>query len=86
MNIEQFLVFLLIGGIAGWLGGLIIKGGGFGIIGNIVVGVLGAFVGGWLFAFFNISVGGGWMGLLISATVGAVVLLFVLSLIWHKRR
>jgi uncharacterized membrane protein YeaQ/YmgE (transglycosylase-associated protein family) len=86
MNIEQLLVFLLIGGVAGWLGGLIIKGGGFGIIGNIIIGILGAVVGGWLFDWLNISVGGEWMGLLITATVGAVVLLFVLSLIWRGRR
>jgi uncharacterized membrane protein YeaQ/YmgE (transglycosylase-associated protein family) len=86
MNIEQFLIFLLIGGVAGWLGGLIIKGGGFGIIGNIIVGIIGAIVGSWLFDLLNISVGVEWIGLLITATVGAIVLLFVLSLIWRGRR
>ena len=84
MNIEQLLVFLLIGAVAGWLSGLIMKGGGFGIIGNIIVGVLGAIVGGWLFGILGISVGGKWVGPLVTATVGAVLLLFVVSLIRKK--
>ena len=59
MEVEQIMVFLIIGGVAGWLAGLILKGGGgFGLIGNVVVGVLGAFFGGWLFSVLGISVGG----------------------------
>lgn len=85
MNAEQLLVFLLIGGVAGWLAGLIIKGGGLGIIGNIIVGVIGAVLGGWLFKVLGISAGGEWVGALITATVGAVVLLFVVGLIKKKQ-
>lgn len=84
MSIEQLLVFLLIGAVAGWLAGLIIKGGGFGLIGNIIVGVLGALFGGWLFDVLNISVGNEWVGRLITATAGAAVLLFLLGLIRRR--
>lgn len=62
MTLEQAVVFLLIGAIAGWLAGLLMKGGGFGLLGNIIVGVLGAIVGGWLFGVLGISVGGAWVG------------------------
>jgi len=84
MNAEQLVVFLLIGGVAGWLAGLITKGAGFGILGNIIAGVIGAVFGGWLFGILNISIGGKWVGPLVTATVGAVVLLFTIGLIRKK--
>ncbi len=76
----HFLWFILIGAVAGWLAGQITKGGGFGLLGNIVVGILGAVIGGWLARQLNISVGGGLLGSLLLATCGAVVLLFLISL------
>jgi uncharacterized membrane protein YeaQ/YmgE (transglycosylase-associated protein family) len=72
--------FLLIGLIAGWLAGQVMKGGGFGIIGDMIVGVIGAFLGGWLFGLLGISAGG-LIGSLITAFVGAVILIFLLRLI-----
>ncbi len=81
MEIEQIVVFLVIGGVAGWLAGLLLKRGGFGIIGNVVVGIVGAVLGGWLFGVLGISVGGEWIGPIVTATVGAVVLLIVIGLI-----
>ena len=84
MNVEQLVVFLLIGGAAGWLAGLIMKGGGFGILGNIIAGVIGAVLGGWLFGLLGISVGGQWLGSLVTATVGAVILLFAIGFIRKK--
>jgi uncharacterized membrane protein YeaQ/YmgE (transglycosylase-associated protein family) len=84
MTVEQLVVFLLIGGVAGWLAGLIMKGGGFGIVGNIIAGVIGAVLGGWLFEVLGISVGGTWVGALVTATAGAVVLLFAIGLIRKK--
>ncbi len=85
MNLEQLLVFLLIGGVAGWIAGMITKGGGFGILGNIVAGVIGAALGGWIFDVLGISVGGGkWVGPLVTATAGAVVLLFAVGLFRKK--
>jgi uncharacterized membrane protein YeaQ/YmgE (transglycosylase-associated protein family) len=81
MSTESLLVWLLIGAVAGWLAGTIVRGGGFGLIGNIVVGIIGSFVGGWLFDYFDIAAGGGIFGAIIGATVGAVALLFLVSLV-----
>ena len=72
--------FLLIGLVAGWLAGQLTKGGGFGIVGDLVVGVIGALLGGWLFGLLGITAGG-LLGALITATVGAVVLVVLLRLI-----
>jgi uncharacterized membrane protein YeaQ/YmgE (transglycosylase-associated protein family) len=80
-DLESLVVFLIVGAIAGWLAGVIVKGFGFGVIGNMVIGILGAFVGGWLFAHFGIFPMGGLVGELIGATVGAVILLLLLRLI-----
>jgi uncharacterized membrane protein YeaQ/YmgE (transglycosylase-associated protein family) len=79
MDLQQTIVFLVIGAIAGWLAGLILKGGGFGLVGNIIVGILGALIGGWLFKMLKISIGGDWLGPIVTATAGAVVLLFVIG-------
>jgi uncharacterized membrane protein YeaQ/YmgE (transglycosylase-associated protein family) len=76
----NFLWFLLIGIAAGWLAGQLMKGGGFGLVGDPIVGVIGALLGGWLFGVLGISAGG-LIGSLITATVGAVVLIFLLRLI-----
>ena len=77
----QLVWFLLIGLAAGWLAGKLMRGGGFGIVGDIVVGVIGALLGGFLFGTLGVSTGGGLLGSLIVATVGAVVFLFLLRLI-----
>lgn len=81
MDLQQAIIFLVIGGVAGWLAGLILKGGGFGLIGNLVIGILGAFLGGWLFKLLKISIGGEWLGPIVTATAGAVVLLFLIGVI-----
>jgi uncharacterized membrane protein YeaQ/YmgE (transglycosylase-associated protein family) len=75
------LWFLIIGAIAGWLAGLLMKGGGYGLLGDIVVGVIGAVLGGWLFGKLGIFPGGGLIGSLIVAFVGAVILIFLVRLI-----
>ena len=77
----NLLWFLIVGLIAGWLAGLLVKGGGFGLIGDLVVGVIGAFLGGFLFSTLGVSAGGGLIGSIIVATIGAVVLLFIVRLI-----
>jgi len=76
----QFVWFVLIGLVAGWLAGQLMKGGGFGVVGDIVVGVVGALIGGWLFSALGASGGGGLIGSLVVATIGAVILIFVLRL------
>jgi uncharacterized membrane protein YeaQ/YmgE (transglycosylase-associated protein family) len=78
------LWFLIIGAIAGWLAGQVMKGGGFGLLGDIIVGVIGALIGGWLFGKLGIWPGGGLLGSLIVAFIGACILLFLVRLI--KRR
>lgn len=74
------IIFLVIGALAGWLAGVIMKGGGFGLIGNIVVGVVGAFLGGWLLPKLGVSISGDFGGF-ITAVIGAVILLFIVRLI-----
>lgn len=77
----EFLWFALIGLCAGWLAGQIWKGGSFGLVGNLIVGVIGAILGGWLFKMMGIGGEGNLLGQLLVATVGALVLLFLLSLL-----
>jgi uncharacterized membrane protein YeaQ/YmgE (transglycosylase-associated protein family) len=72
--------FILIGIAAGWLAGQIMKGGGFGLLGDLILGVIGALVGGYLFGLLGIAAGG-LIGSLITATVGAVVLIALLRLV-----
>ena len=76
-----FLWFILIGLCAGWLAGRLVKGGGSGLVGDIVVGVIGSVIGGFIFGKLGISAGGGFLGSLVVATVGAVVLIYLLRLI-----
>ena len=75
------LWFILIGLAAGWLAGRLMKGSSFGAVGDIAVGVVGALIGGFLFRTLGLSIGGGLLGSLIVATIGAVVLLYLLRLI-----
>ena len=79
MSSETLLVWLLVGAIAGWLAGNIMRGAGFGLVGNIVIGIIGSFVGGWLFSHFHIVTGGGLFGEIIGATVGAIALLLLIG-------
>lgn len=81
MGVESLLVFLIIGALAGWLAGKIVRGFGFGLVGNIVVGILGAFVAGLLLPRLGFAIGGGFFAALIHATIGSVVLLFVVRLV-----
>ena len=76
----DLVLFLVIGLVAGWLAGRIMKGRGFGLIGDLVIGVIGSFVGGWLFTQLGIATSG-WAGSLVTALVGAVVLLYLLRLL-----
>ena len=75
------LAALIIGAIAGWLAGLIVRGAGFGLIGNIVVGIIGALVAGWLLPQLHIELASGTVGAIINATIGAIIVLVVLSLV-----
>ena len=74
MEGTSLIAFLLIGLVAGWLAGLIMKGGGFGLIGNLIVGVIGAFIGGFVFSLLGVSAGG-LLGAIVTATVGAAAVM-----------
>ena len=80
MDIQALVIFLAIWAVAGWLAGTLMKGGGFGLLGNIVVGVIGAVIGGFVFGLLGISAGG-LIGSIVSATAGAALLLFIIGLI-----
>jgi uncharacterized membrane protein YeaQ/YmgE (transglycosylase-associated protein family) len=75
----NLLIFLLIGALAGWVAGNLMRGGGFGLIGNMVVGVIGALFGGWLLPQMGVSFGGD-VGLFLTALIGAVILLAIIGL------
>ncbi len=81
METQGIIMMVLIGAIAGWLAGLIMKGRGMGFIINAVVGIVGAFVGSYLFGLIGFSVGSGLIGAIITSTAGAVVLLFIFGIL-----
>jgi len=82
-EVQAWLIICLIGGIAGWLAGVVVRGYGFGILGNIVIGIVGAFLGGWLFPQLglNLNLGGGMGSSILFAFLGAVILLLLIRLI-----
>ncbi len=77
----NLLWFLLVGGVAGWLAGVIMKGGGFGILADILLGIVGGVVGGWIFGKLGVAQDGSLLGALITSVVGAVVLIVLVRLI-----
>ena len=76
-----FIVWILVGLIAGWLAGKVMKGGGYGVLIDIILGILGGLLGGWLFGELGIWPGGGVIGSIIVAFVGAVILVGITRLI-----
>jgi len=78
MEAHSLIAWLIIGAVAGWLAGTFVKGGGFGLIGDIIVGIIGAFIGGWLAGVLHIHVGSGWVSTILTASAGAIVLLVIL--------
>lgn len=81
----EILVTLIIGAAAGWLGSMIYKGSGLGVIGNIVVGIIGSFVGYWLLGKLGVSLGTGWVGAILTGAIGAIIILVILNLLFKKR-
>jgi uncharacterized membrane protein YeaQ/YmgE (transglycosylase-associated protein family) len=75
------IIWLVIGAVAGWLAGQIVKGGGFGLVGDIVVGIIGAVIAGWLLPRVGLYIGGGFIAEIINAVIGAVILLIVVRLV-----
>jgi uncharacterized membrane protein YeaQ/YmgE (transglycosylase-associated protein family) len=86
---ESLLVIIFVGIIAGWLAGQVMEGGGFGLIGDLIVGLIGAFIGDWLLPQLGFHFGTGIVPLIINAFIGAVILLLILRLVrggWGYRR
>ena len=81
MEFDSVIVMLRVGALAGWLSGRLMRGRGFGVIGNIIVGIVGAFLAGTIFPGLGFSVGGSFLASVIHATIGSVVLLFIIGLI-----
>lgn len=76
----SILYSLLIGAVAGWLAGKLMKGGGFGLLLNIIIGIVGGLVGNWLFSILNINFMDGIVGDILTGAIGAIVILFVAGL------
>ena len=88
---QSLLVTLLVGLVAGWLAGMLIRGSGFGPVGDVIVGWLGALIGNWLLPRFDVHLGTGIVAMIVNALIGAVLLLLVVGVlsrrgILYKRR
>ena len=81
MSNESLLIILGVGLIAGWLAGQIVQGTGFGIVGDLIVGIVGAFIGSWLLPQLGIHLGSGIIAAIINATIGALILLLIIRLV-----
>jgi len=81
MDLTTLIIILAIGAIAGWLAGLIFKGGGFGLLGNIIIGIVGGAIGGWLLPKLGIHIGGGIGGSILISALGALALLLVVNVL-----
>ena len=81
MSGEALLMILLVGLIAGWLAGQLVAGGGFGLIGDVAIGIVSALIGSWMLPRLGVHIGTGFVAAIASATIGAVVLLLVVGLL-----
>src|ERR1700752_1321020 len=89
MSGESLLIILVVGLIAGWLAGQIVRGTGFGMVGDRLIGIAGAFIGSWLLPQLGLHLGAGIVSAIINATIGALILLLVIRLVrggggWHR--
>ncbi len=81
IDTHSLIIWLIVGAVAGWLAGTLVRGGGFGLLGDIIVGIIGAFIGGWLAGVLHLHIGVGVIAEIITATIGAVVLILILRLV-----
>ena len=81
---ESLVLILVVGVVAGWLAGQLVRGTGYGLIGDLIIGIIGAYIGTWLLPQLNIHIGSGMVGAIVTATIGAVLLLIILG-VFRKR-
>ena len=86
MSNESLLVIVAVGLVAGWLAGQIMRGAGYGLVGDLIIGVIGAYIGDWLLPRLGILLGVGLVAAIVDATIGALLLLFVFRLVAGRRR
>lgn len=86
LSTQSILVILIVGLVAGWLAGQIVRGGGMGIIADLAVGIVGAFIGSWLLPRLGLVLGTSLLAAIVNATIGAVILLLVIRLIQGRGR
>jgi uncharacterized membrane protein YeaQ/YmgE (transglycosylase-associated protein family) len=85
MTLEAIIITIVIGALAGWLGSMLFSGSGLGLPGNIIVGILGSFVGSWLLGKLGVSIGSSIVSAVITGAIGALVILFLLNLVFRKK-
>ena len=86
MTLESIVIIVLIGAAAGWLGSVLFSGSGLGMLGNVVVGILGSFVGSWLLKELKVSIGSSpIINAILTGAIGAFVILFIVSLVYKKK-
>lgn len=86
MSGESLLIIMVVGLIAGWLAGQVVRGTGFGIAGDLLMGIAGAFTGGWLLPQLGLQFGTGIISAIINATIGALLLLLIIRLVLGRGR
>jgi uncharacterized membrane protein YeaQ/YmgE (transglycosylase-associated protein family) len=84
VGVDSIIIMLVVGAIAGWLAGQIMRGFGFGLLWNIIIGIVGAFIGVWLLTTLKVLPFPGFLGSIINATIGAIVLLFIVGLVRRR--
>lgn len=84
IDFHGVLVMIIVGLVAGWLAGKLVRGSGFGLLGDIVIGIIGAFVGTWVLGLMHIVIGGGILANIANATIGAVILLLLVRLVRRR--
>lgn len=83
---DGFLYTIIIGAICGYIADVLMSDNGYGLLLSIIIGIAGSFVGNWLFGYFNISVGSGWISDIITGAAGAILILFVIGLLKGRRK
>ena len=83
MTLEMFAMWVLVGALAGWLAGFVMKGGGYGLIGDVALGLVGSLLGSWIFRTLGVSAGAGLFAAVVVAFIGAIIVIGAQRMLWH---